>query len=305
MLIVNRMARRNITVRMTEPDLSPARLGCLNCGATSILRVLKIQANPDIHWCFCRDCRCGFADRQPTSGFLNSYYAGYYDGDIDRVHIDPALLAARILKRCRLPGNRIRILDFGGGDGSVACAVATRLRSRGLDHAEISVVDHNGVPNPKTPKYCDVTILRELDTLEVGQAFDLVIASAVLEHIPNPGETLDTLWGLMAQPGWFYARTPYVLPLAFGLRRFGIAFDMNFPAHLFDLGAEFWANAGTRIGPRVGVSMHYAGPSPVESRWRELPLRTVVAHALKAPYWVLGKQYPFVGGWEVFMHRAG
>ena len=288
---------------MTEADLLPEAPGCPICGTTSVSRMLTIQTAPYIHWARCSGCRCGFATRQPTVAFLNAYYAGYYDGDTERVHIAPEVLATHILRRCRLPNRRIRILDFGGGDGSVACAVATRLRAKGLEQADITVVDHNCVPNPRTPDFCKVTLVRELPALEAGPKFDLVIASAVLEHVLDPGSALTTIWGSMAPGGWFYARTPYALPLASLLRRGGITFDLNYPAHMFDLGAEFWASAPQRIAPHSGVSLSHAGPSLVETRFRGAPVRTTVAYVIKAPHRVLGRHYPFVGGWEVFMHR--
>jgi trans-aconitate methyltransferase len=143
-----------------------------------------------------------------------------------------------------------------------------------------------------------------LETLSPGIGpFDLIMASAVLEHVPNLKDTLWRLWGLMAPGGWFYARTPYAMPVAILARMLGIRFDMNYPAHLFDLGPEFWQSVVSRA-PIPDLTLHKSRPSLVETDWYRAPLSYVVAFAVKVPHWVLGTHYRFVGGWEVIVHRG-
>ena len=306
MLTINRMQHGNVTVVLKDSDLQPASTGCPVCGSTDLGRELRIQEAPNVDWLACRTCHCWFATPQPTAAFLSGFYRSYYaEDDVERVHVRPTRLARRLVDGVGpLPSRHVRILDFGGGDGAVAFEVARQLHARGTRHADVVVVDYNHVPNPQIPDGCTARYARDLGDLTDTEPFDLIVASAVLEHVLDLKGALRSLWALMARSGWFYARTPYVGPLAAALHRLSVRFDMNYPGHLFDLGPAFWDGALQRLGAPPDLALRTSRPSIVETHWRDAPLRTAAAHLLKSPYRLLGRSYPFVGGWEVFIQRA-
>src|SRR5262249_11218322 len=141
------------------------------------------------------------------------YYAASCES---RVTSESPKRAARHILRHVKPRARpgtFRILDFGGGDGSISHAAALELIKKGVDRVDIVVTDHDhGLTAPASSA---VTLSRAstLEEIPRTQAFHLVIASAVLEHLTRPAETTRSLLSRMEPAGYFYARTPYVVPL--------------------------------------------------------------------------------------------
>jgi 2-polyprenyl-3-methyl-5-hydroxy-6-metoxy-1,4-benzoquinol methylase len=136
------------------------------------------------------------------------------------------------------------------------------------------------------------------------QSIDLVIASAVLEHIPAPRPILEKLMATLRIGGCLYARTPYVSPFLRFMDFLGINFDFTFPAHLHDLGANFWREMIQRISPDQNYVIVRSNPSVVETSLRHHFFRTIAAHILKIPGYYFKEAYGFVGGWEVFVRRS-
>lgn len=259
----------------------------------------RLQDEPRVELLECPRCRAASASMRPTDGFLDSYYrktfTGHFEhyGDAARVTIFDVERFARALAR-RLPRRKpTAILDFGGQDGSLARELARQLDA---NDARIVVVDRtdDAVEDPR--------IGWAPDLRSVEGDFDLVLASASLEHVPEVGAALDALLARLAPGGHFYARTPYAQPLL----RLVPDFDFGFPAHLHDLGPGFWNGLASR-----GVELVHSAPSIVQSSWRGDPWRWIVASTLKlpahlevalrgtgtTPAWALS------GGWEVVARR--
>jgi SAM-dependent methyltransferase len=168
----------------------------------------------------------------------------------------------------------------------------------------IVVVDYN--KSLIVPAHPRVTLSHELTVREIpdGEHFDLVLASAILEHLPEPAEITRKLLGMLAPGGYFYARTPYMVPLLRLFGRMNIAFDFTFPAHFHDLGQDFWEHILSTLEMATGEwALVRSRPSPVETRFSDNFCRTVLSHAMKAPWWVLRRSYSLLGGWEVFIQR--
>jgi SAM-dependent methyltransferase len=221
----------------------------------------------------------------PTAALLDQYYSQYYahaDGT-ELVTMDDASSLVRRIERHRSafgPTVVSRVLDFGGGDGTISRALAARFVPAGAPHVEVVVVDHGG---------------------------DVVLASAVLEHLPQPMETLESLAARLAPGGLLYVRTPAVSSLIALAARLRITIDFTYPGHVHDLGQSFWEGVDRWWEPvRSGVLRQVASrPSPVETSFRRHAARTAVAHIVKAPWWVVRRGYPFVGGWEAVFVKRG
>jgi SAM-dependent methyltransferase len=196
------------------------------------------------------------------------------------------------------------VLDFGGGDGSISHALAVKLAERSSASVDILVVDYNkSLVFPAHPR---VTLSHASSFQEIpkGQHFDLVLASAILEHLPEPAEITRSLLARLAPGGYFYARTPYMVPLLRLLSHVHIAIDFTFPAHFHDLGQDFWDH----ILPTLDMASREwtlvrSRPSLVETSFSDNFSRTLLSHMMKTPWWILRRSYPLLGGWEVFIHR--
>jgi SAM-dependent methyltransferase len=168
------------------------------------------------------------------------------------------------------------------------------------------VVDYEQRSSVVTPSSVTLSWEPTLDRL-ADRSFDLIIASAVLEHLPKPVPTLIDLLGRLAPGGTFYARTPYVVPVMRVARRVRVPFDFTFPAHLHDLGQPFWDGLLDWLPLRegsIGLTHVSSRPSPLETSLRSHPIRTAAAALLKAPWRVLGPRYSLVGGWETVYRAA-
>ena len=293
-------------ISLREEDLGPFETTCPVCRGEDVRPRLRVHVDPDVWFRRCGGCGVVSADRMPTEELLTRYYRDYYGssllGSRERcVTVDTVgRLAAHIVQHATssAPGRGFRVMDFGGGDGAVALAVADRLEARGFDDVTVTVVDLGGAP-VADPRARSRTDLREED---VG-AHDLVIASAVIEHVPDPAHTMRGLLGALAQGGTLYARTPFHEAMAVTARRLGRQPDLGYPAHLHDMGCDFWEGLPTTLGMEEVIAVTHSRPSVVASSWSSRFVRTLAAHALKAPWWVLGNRWRFVGGWEVVLER--
>ena len=299
--------------RLAAGELLDATEACPVCGSAAPRRaVFRVQSDPEIRMLACADCHGCSASHMPSPACLAAYYAAYYDDAEHRVTFSGDRRFARHVLRALGGdpfGRRVRILDFGGGDGSLSLQIAAELLARDPERRiEVLVVDY-GLPSPSPDERIVVTHRASWE--EIGDrydlAFDLVLASAVLEHIPDLRSLIPALLCAVAPGGLFYARTPYVLPLA----RLVPRLDLTYPAHVHDLGSGFW----NRLTATFGVRARYLAsrPSIVATTWTGAPLRTLTAHLLKLPARLeealsppgrLDRFWNLVGGWEVALQPA-
>ena len=200
------------------------------------------------------------------------------------------------------PERTLRVLDFGGGDGSLGRSVADALLSRrNQERIEVDVVDYQAVGAYSTDR---IAVAGFNDLGEITGPYDFVIASAILEHIPDVRDVILRLLRSVRSGGGFYARTPWVLPLTTVVPNL----DLTFPAHVHDMGALFWNRVPQTFD--MNVTYVFSRPSPVETSFRSNPFRSAAATLLKIPALLEGALFagatrdPFwhlVGGWEVML----
>jgi SAM-dependent methyltransferase len=170
-------------------------------------------------------------------------------------------------------------------------------RTGAVGRAEVVVVD----VEPPAGRPADASV-RWMSRLEDAPGeFSLVLASAVLEHVPDLRDVLERLFARVAPGGFLYIRTPYVVPLA----RWLPGADLGFPAHVHDLGSEFWGRLPAVFN--LPLTCLFSRPSPVAASWRRDPLRAAAASLLKLPALVEARLsapsrqhrfWPWAGGWE-------
>jgi SAM-dependent methyltransferase len=243
----------------------------------------------------------------PTPEFLTGYYASYHQQRAEGVTFTGPRRFARHLGRwVELPDEEpLTILDLGGGSGALAGAIVERWRgTQTARTAVVDVVDHGA---PGESRAGGTLIRRRASLEEAGGGYHLVLASAVLEHVPELGLVLKGLLDRVAPGGWFYARTAYNLPLA----RLLPGLDFTFPAHVHDLGFRFWDGVATLFG--FPADRCYSRPALTATSLPRAPVRTLVAWLAKLPAHLetpltrtlrTRRRWGLVSGWEVFLRRA-
>ena len=56
----------------------------------------------------------------------------------------------------------------------------------------------------------NLLVKKSLDQLDY--IFDIIISSAILEHIPELDKVLRKLFNFVSSGGYFYVRVPYIMP---------------------------------------------------------------------------------------------
>jgi SAM-dependent methyltransferase len=240
----------------------------------------------------------------PTRAALDRYYGSYYEHvEHERVTFHkPIRLARHISSGVKIPPTDrvLRILDFGGGDGTIGALTAAELTNRTGRTAWVQVVDYL---QGEARKDGSVEIEYLSDLSDAEGDVDLVIASAVFEHIPDLTTVMPSVAAKMRPGGYLYARTPYMLPLMKMLR-----VDMTYPGHVHDLGDRFWGRLPSWFP--LPVEIVSSRPSIVETGLRQSVISTVGAYVLKSPsivesLWTRHPVFKLYGGWEVLLRRVG
>lgn len=245
----------------------------------------------------------------PTDGALQEYYREYYQSDLTQdgdssVTFDNSARFGRYLASKAWPLLKrkvLRILDYGGGDGTISMKIAENLLQQGASEIGIVVVDYNESLATATDDRISIEARKTLDTVDGD--FDFVIASAIVEHIPDPARACEQLFKRISSGGLFYARTPNIVSLMKLGRLLGIEVDFTYPAHLYDLGQDFWENYIRSQSKKSSISLIASRPAIVETTFKRHFWRTLAANLFKAPWALFGRSYTLVGGWEVLCQK--
>jgi hypothetical protein len=292
-------------VRLSENELLPEEAACPICAYTgNRRRLFALQRDPAVYLLECR-CGCMSSSRMPQPNVLTDYYSRYYADTGGSATFDGSDRFARHLFRILsgAPKDEIRILDYGGGvDATISRSLARQFTDRGTRRVEIALVDYNA----SCQKDWDVATVECYRSLQdAGDGFDLVIASAIVEHIPYPRDTIVGLLKSLSAHGRAYFRTPTVASIVQMAGRFGVDIDFTYPAHLHDMGQAFWENLPASLGLDGEFSVIRSRPSIAETEFGKHPSRTAIAHAFKLPWLLFRNRYTMVGGWEAVIARAG
>ena len=298
---------------LNENDLNEEIKNCPFCNGDRLKTVGYIQKNPFVFLLECLDCGCFTASNVPKDEVITEYYGKYYNDiptDKPNVTFDNSERFARhLLNEFKIKNkSNVKILDFAGGDGANSKAIANLLYKNDnhtqIKHISIDLVEISSVALPSDTKSIKV---RKFDSLSDLQetSYDLVIASAIIEHLPYPAIEFYKLFDMVAEAGYFYARTPYMSPFLRFFNKVGINFDITYPAHIHDLGDKFWNNAPLLIKKKINKQFEVlkSQPSIVETDFKHHFIKTFIAYTLKSPWYFLSKRYKFVGGWEIFLQR--
>lgn len=209
----------------------------------------------DAQWSIfeCTDCSHQFVNPQPTRQELQSYYSADYEA-YDPTHgssasDDEELRRAKASGKIRhipLPSG-MRVLDVGSGGGwflrickklgaieqgvELSKHAAEMARNQGLRVFQGSL-DEYLAQAPSPPQ------------------FDIITANHVVEHLPDPVETLRIMKSLVAPGGFIWISVPNAAyPLCRALK--GRWHSSDFPYHLMQFSPASMTQAGHRAGLKV------------------------------------------------------
>ena len=276
---------------------------CPICASTAPRQsIFRVQDGPAIDMLQCEKCHGCSASQMPTKAVLDRYYDEYYVQSARRSTCpDPKRYARHIT--AHMPGlfakNAVNILDFGGGDGVISAAIGRLITEKTKDvEVRIDVVDYE---QPGSYHADNIRLFGYRELSEVSGSYDLILASAILEHIPKLNEVILRLTAFSERDCYFYSRTPFMVPIARAVGKI----DITYPAHVHDMGGRFWANFARTFS--LSASLVRSQPSLVETAFTENPSRSIIAALMKLPAHlqlsVSGYRgsvpiWPFVGGWE-------
>ena len=292
--------------QMAENQLQPIDANCRFCGSDKRIPIVTLQENPQVWLLACRRCHAASASRIPKDKALENYYQNYYENKLDaRVTFDgierfATHLFSQIVKHLKKP--RLKIADFGGGDGSIAMRTSYKLLTAGIQSIDISIIDYNEKLAPIDNKNISLSHSKSLKDLPIGE-YDLVLASAIIEHLPRPKETLIRLIKLLNDGGIFYARTPYVIPFIKLNKIWGKNWEFFYPMHLHDLGPDFWDTFFHKMDLDAHLRIIKSKPSIVQASFKKNFMKAFASYVFKAPWYLIGNRYRLVGGWEIFLEK--
>ena len=296
---------------------------CGICGGTEFSKLIKYSSDPEIYFIKCNRCKAVTYNKIPNEEEVNKFYDNdkieyYDDGNIKKFFVDDDTgkqsnitfsgqfrFANHILSKFNLKKDKYRILDFGGGDGQLAYAVALELEKKyACEKIEIEVIDLMDLLYESDNEKISMKHLKTIDELELDSHFDIVIASAVLEHIPDLQKIIKCLFNSLNKNGVLYFRTPYAYPLRKSLSKIGIEYDTVYPVHVWDLGEEWYAwllGYMNTIGENKSKLLS-STPSIVEQSFKSHFFIALFSWMFKVP-WFICHEWKYVGGWEAFYTR--
>jgi 2-polyprenyl-3-methyl-5-hydroxy-6-metoxy-1,4-benzoquinol methylase len=267
-----------------------------------------------VRFASCPRCGAFTYNRIACQAYMDRMYSNYDDaydwynvGETDAVTFsEPLRMAKHIYRYIHKEihfSDTLRILDFGGGSGVFAYKLAELLLNANIcKNVNITVVDYldalyqdDGVRQIRMKHAFPIQSVKE-------RGFHIIIASAIIEHLPNPSEELGELFSRLSEKGFFYCRMPYARPLFLLAKRLGIQYDMLYPGHIWDFPPEWFEKLHTVIDAAKTARIVVSRPSIPETTLRSHFVRAVLTRLFKAP-WYLFHNWPFVGGWEAIYQK--
>lgn len=276
---------------------------CTFCNSSDVVKQDTIHKSPEVNYFFCNHCKVSYTDKQLSVKDTEKLYSHYYDEHVFKTGINPSVLGKHIFRFISSKvtvNSSVRILDYGGGDGSVAKYVAEELRKRKKCRYIIDVYDIYEIENK-----LDAVNYITSESILANYQYDIIIASAVIEHLNKPLDTLKMLFTSLKSNGYFYARTPFNLPLKNMCEKLHLKkkVDMQFPWHLFDMGRIFWNHIPVLFQSyHIKISVIKSQPSLIEIPFKNKKKRYIATVLLKFPGYIF-KNWNNVGGWEVFIKK--
>jgi 2-polyprenyl-3-methyl-5-hydroxy-6-metoxy-1,4-benzoquinol methylase len=234
----------------------------------------------------CDRCPHGFVNPQPTWEELEPYYAPDYPP------YDPSHSASaaddEVVAEARQRGEfrhvtiteRQRVLDVGAGAGFFL-RIATRLGANATGIEPSAIAAERARQSGLNVFTGTVEMFAEAHP---GQTFELITANHVLEHTPNPVETLAAMKKLLdRKSGVIWISVPNA-DCYFCRKLKGVWHSADLPRHLMQFTPASLTRAGHQAGLTVESLQTYSLPVAVGASVRQLlRFRFLVPRRLTGP----------------------
>lgn len=238
--------RWDTTEKMIEIDLSQSRC-CPLCNGKAGSNTFPYETSFNgsmFHYLKCSSCSTVFVDPVPDVETFSVMYSkiAYHDCHYDSVLHEPYLESACLLRKY-VPKDSV-VLDYGCGLGTFLKALkSTGLVPYGVDY-DVDAADFAG-----KDVGCKTASVSEFLALPNKPVFDSIHLGDVLEHLPNPYETIRQLLDYLRPCGVLFLEGPLEInhsPVYYFARSFGYIkrlfkqgdfMDLP-PTHLFRTGAK-------------------------------------------------------------------
>jgi 2-polyprenyl-3-methyl-5-hydroxy-6-metoxy-1,4-benzoquinol methylase len=210
----------------------------------------------------CAQCRSVFLDNPPVDQLDKIYPSNYYSyapspqltSLTERVKsfLDARLF--RILLK-QLPGDRLRMLDVGGGSGwllSTLKKVSPRV-------AETHEIDINERARAEAEAAGHTFHCGRVEDFQSEEKFDLILLLNLIEHVANPAAILRRMQGLLSPDGLILIKTPNVDTLDCRIFRHHNWGGFHCPRHFVLFKRESLLALGTRCGLQTGEASYTQG----------------------------------------------
>lgn len=294
-------------VTVGAEDLDNQASSCPFCGGSKLHGTgTYVQAEPPVQYRQCYSCFAYFTDRVPTARYLEEFYHhAIYEGTISKSdalarRLAKSVLGGPVYAKLVSTNSALKVMDFGGGSGRLGLAIK---RCLGLPDTHVTLVDLY-----KPSGDCGINFLtpRELRNSR-DASFDLIVLSAVIEHLTDPGTVIADLYKRIRSGGFLYFRARSLFPL--GRVRPNL---LRWPEHLSDLPPRFWHELPQLLGWKVEIVK--SRPSQTSDRFQDNFLAAFLANFMKLPgrfessissltHWRYRPKYQCAGGWDVVYQK--
>lgn len=234
-------------------------MACPVCGETEVELFAKaydkeyFTSDKEYSYALCPSCTAVYLDSPPADRLDEIYPPNYYSyGGIaesttftERVKewLDVRMLA-KVLKG--IPGEKLRVLDVGGGAGWLLTTVR-RADRRVTDTHE---VDLQAAAAPLAEAAGHVYHCMPIEEFTSDEPFDLILMMSIIEHVPDPRRVMAAMAGLLSENGVLLMKTPNTATVDARLFRHRNWGGLHCPRHF----VLFTEPGLDRLGRQVGLA---------------------------------------------------
>jgi 2-polyprenyl-3-methyl-5-hydroxy-6-metoxy-1,4-benzoquinol methylase len=228
---------------------------CRSAEIKLIYTARSTQRQDDCRWSVweCRACTHQFINPQPSWQELEPYYSSSYNsykpqhGSVlsDEQEIELAKQRGSF-RHIPLPENK-RVLDVGCGGGRFL-RICKKLGAieLGVEPSKFGAQSARG----QGLNIFEGTLESYVEQAPVGTEFDVITASHVVEHLPDPVETLRAMRQVLAPDGFIWIAVPNAAyPISRALK--GNYYSTDLPRHLMQFTPASMLEAGRQAGLKL------------------------------------------------------
>jgi SAM-dependent methyltransferase len=210
----------------------------------------------------CPKCTAVFLDAPPTDRLREIYPPNYYsytehDEGLPLTERAKEWLNGRMLRSLlsQIPGERLRVLDVGGGSGwsltqaRRVCPRVAETHEVDMDPAARALAERAGHVYHQTP----------VEHFESDLQFDLIIMLSVIEHVPDPGRVLAKMRDRLSPEGVLLIKTPNTDTLDCRIFRRRYWAGLHCPRHFVLFTKQGLTDLAQRHGLRVRTCRYTQG----------------------------------------------